>query len=75
MYCARPICADGRKEVLGSEAVGDIVEFFAVTGKENASCTRAVSDTYDVALNKARAVICGDEGLVVAAGTSRGVSY
>lgn len=72
---ARPVGADGGEEVLGFEAVGDVVELLAVAGEEEGSGAGAVADADDVALDVGRAVGGRCEGLVVAALAGGGVGY
>ena len=75
VHGARAVCADGGEEVLSFETVSYIVELFAVASEENGACAGAVADAYHVALDVGRAVGGRCEGLVVAAGTGRGVGY
>lgn len=75
VHGARAVCTDGGEEVLGFETVGYVVEFFAVTSKEYGARAGAVADAYHVALDVRGAVGGRCEGLVVAAGTGRGVGY
>lgn len=69
VHGAGPLRADGGEEVLRFEAVSHVVEFFAVTGKEDGAGPGTVADADDVALNVFRTVGSGGEGLVVAAVT------
>ena len=75
VHGARAVCADGGEEVLSFETVGYIVEFFAIASEEDGARAGAVADAYHVALDVGRAVGCRCEGLIVAAGTGRGVGY
>jgi hypothetical protein len=61
------ICAYCGKEVLSLEAVGDVVEFLAVSGEEKGACSGSVADADDVSLYVGRTVGRGLEGLVVSA--------
>jgi len=72
---ARAICADSGEKVLGFEAMGYIVELLAVAGEEDCASAGAIANTYHVALDIGGAVICGGEGLVVAAGAGGGIGY
>ena len=67
MHGTRPICADGGEEILGFQAVGDVVELFAVAGEEDGASSWAVADADDVALDVFGGVVCGSERLVEAA--------
>lgn len=67
MNRAGAVRADCRKEILGLEAMGYVVELFAVAGEEDCARTRSVPDTYDISLYVLRTVICRSKGLVVAA--------
>ena len=69
----RPVCADGGEKVLGFEAVGDIVEFFAVTREEDGAGPWAVANADDIALDIFGGVVCRMEGLVEAAMAGGGV--
>lgn len=75
MHVARAVGADGGEEVLRLEAVGDVVELFAVAGEEDGARAGAVADSYNVALDVGGAVGGRCEGLVVTAGTGRGIGY
>lgn len=75
MYSAWSVGANGRKEVLGLQAVSDVVKFFAVAGKEEGAGAWTVSDAYYIALDVGRAIGGWCEGLVVAAGAEGGVGY
>ena len=68
VYGAWSVGTDGREEVLGFQAVRDVVEFFTVAGEEDRAGAGTVSDAYNVALDVGGAVGGGCEGLVVAAG-------
>ena len=68
MYGAWSVGTDSGEEVLGFQAVRDVVEFFTVAGEEDGAGAGAVSDAYYVALDVGGAVGGGCEGLVVAAG-------
>lgn len=75
VYLAWTVCTDCGEEILRFEAVGYIVEFLAVAGKEKSSCARAVSNSNDVSLNEGRAVRGRCEGLVVTARSVRCICY
>ena len=75
VHSAGAVCADGGEEILSFETVGYIVEFFAVASEEDGARAGAVADAYHVALDVGGAVGRRCEGLVVAAGTGRGVGY
>ena len=55
--------------------MGNIIKLFPVTGEENAAGTGAVANSYNIALNVGRTVVCGGKWLVVATGAWRGVGY
>ena len=75
VYGARAICADSGEEVLGFETVCYVVQLFAVAGEEDGARAGAITDSYNVALGVGGAVRGWCEGLVVTAGTGRGVGY
>ena len=75
VHGARAVCADSGEEILGFETVGYVVELFAVAGEEDGTRAGAVADSYNVALDVGGAVGGRCEGLVVTAGTGRGVGY
>lgn len=70
---ARAVGADGREEVLGFQAVGDVFELFAVAREEDGSGAWTVADADHVALFVGGCVLCARERLVVAPLTCRGV--
>lgn len=74
MNDSRTVGADGREEVLCLETVDNFVEFLSITGEEDGTGPRAISDADDVALDEWRAVWGRAERLVVAARTGRMVS-
>ena len=73
MHCARAVGADCGEEVLGFQTVGHVVEFLAVAGEKDGARSGAVSDANNVALDVFRSVVCGSEGLVMAAVAGGGV--
>ena len=75
VHGAGSVGADRGEEILGFETVGYVVEFFAVTRKEDRAGARAVADANDVALDVGRAIWSGREGLVVPARSWGGVGY
>ncbi len=75
MNGTRSVGADGGEEILSFEAVDDIVEFFAIAGKEDGAGSGTVADADDVTLNVFGTIVCWCEGLVEAAVTGGGVSY
>ena len=66
MYLTRSLSANRGKEVLSLESMRNIVEFLAVTGEEDCSCARSVTNSNNIALDVGRSVSRGCEGLVVA---------
>ena len=75
VHGAGSVGADRGEEVLGFEAVGYVIEFLAVTRKEDRAGAWAVADANDVTLDVGRAIWSGREGLVVPAGPWGGVGY
>jgi hypothetical protein len=63
----RPVRADRGEEILGFEAMGDVVKFFAIAGEEDGASSGPVADADYVALDVFGTVICRGEGLVEAA--------
>ena len=75
VYSTRAISTHSRKEILGLQAMSNIIKLLTVTSEEEAAGSWAVANANHIALNEFRTVIGGVEGLVVASLTSRGVSY
>jgi hypothetical protein len=73
MYLTGSVRANCREEVLGLEAMCNIVELFAITGKEERSSPWSVSDANDVSLNISGTVGGRCEGLVVSSVSIRHV--
>lgn len=73
VHGAGPLRADGGEKVLRFEAVGHVVELFAVACEEDGAGAGTVADTDDVALDVFRTVGGGREGLIVAAVAGGGV--
>jgi hypothetical protein len=55
--------------------VHHVFEFLAIAREEDCSCTRAISDADDIALNIFGSVTCAGKGLIVAAETVGEVGY
>lgn len=61
VHLARAISSDRREEVLGFQAVCDVLELLAVASEENRSRSRSVANTNDITLDVRRAVrVCGE---------------
>jgi hypothetical protein len=75
VHRARAVGTHRRKEILGLEAVGYIVEFLAITCEEDGSGSGTIPDAYHVTLHVFKTIVCGSEGLVVATLASRDVCY
>ena len=73
VHAARPVCADRGKEILGFEAVGDVVKLFAVAGEEDGARSRTVANANNITLDIFGGVVCRLEGLVEAAMAGGGV--
>ena len=71
----RSVGADGGEEILGFEAVRDVVQLFTIAGEEDGASSRAVADADDVALHILGAVFCGVKGLVEAAVAGGRIGY
>ena len=70
----RTVRAYRGEEILGFEAMSDIIKLFAVSSEEKTTCSWTVADAYHVALNKFGTVVCRVEGLIMTAMSSRSVS-
>jgi hypothetical protein len=75
MHVAWSVCAYCREEVLGLEAVRNIVEFLAVTGKEERSGSWSIANANDISLYECWPVCGRLEGLVVSPVSIRHVRY
>jgi hypothetical protein len=75
VYMAWSVCADSGEEVLGLEAVCDVVKLLAVSSEKEGSGSRSVSDADDISLDVCGTVGRGLEGLVVSAVSVGHVGY
>jgi hypothetical protein len=68
------VSTDGREEILGFQAMGDVIELLAVASEEHGAGTRTITDADNVTLDELRSKRCRGERLVVAAMAGGGIS-
>lgn len=67
MNLTRSVGTNRGEEVLRLESVCNVVQFLAITSKEECACSWSISNSDNVSLDKSRTVGRGSEGLVVSA--------